>query len=103
MENAAGEVRTINIAPGEPVGEIAFLSGRPASGTVTACSDRKAILIDDATLDRLEATSVDTAATLSRFMAHSASERLERDSSYTFSDLPLEDADRIEIKLCRYP
>ncbi len=103
LENPQGEVRTLDIAPGQPVGEISFLSGRPATGTVTASSAGQAVVIDDAALDRLEITSPDIATALSRYLARFASERLERDSSYSFSDLPMEDADRIEVKLCRTP
>jgi len=103
LESHREEVRTLEIVPGQPVGEISFLSGRPATGTVTASSSGRAIIINDATLDRLETASPDTATALSRYLARYADQRLERDSSYSFSDLPLEDADRIEVKLCRNP
>src|SRR5262249_26881782 len=78
----AGEVevrrdigRGFAIGPGSPIGEIGFLRSCPATATVIAKTAVDALVVDDATLARLEGERPVLAAQLLQVLANIAEER----------------------------
>lgn len=96
-----GAAPPIERSPGSPIGEVAFLSGRPATATVTARTAASALLIDDPTLARLAREQPILTAELLRHLAEVAEERTS--SNLTFVSTPASYAKRplIDVYLCR--
>ena len=88
--------------PGSPIGEMGFLSGSPATATVTARTDAGALLLDDQSLARLEREQPGHASELLRQLAQIAEER----TSYNLLSTSTEasayaKAPAIDVYLCR--
>jgi CRP-like cAMP-binding protein len=85
---------------GQPVGEIGFLHGRPATATVTALRPTRALRIDDATFLRLETRHPAAFASILRRLAEIAEDRT---SQNLVLYLPTEFAGEqsVEVLLCR--
>jgi CRP-like cAMP-binding protein len=96
-----GAAPPIERSLGSPIGEVAFLSGRPATATVTARTAASALLIDDPTLARLAREQPVLTAELLRHLAEVAEERTS--SNLTFVSTPASYAKRplIDVYLCR--
>jgi N-acyl-L-homoserine lactone synthetase len=93
--------RATTVLAGWPIGEIGFLLGTPAAATVTATGPVSALVIDDATLARLEQEQPALAARFLRTMAEIADRRVI--SNTRFGDTPGDyaHASRIDIRLAR--
>jgi CRP-like cAMP-binding protein len=85
------------------VGEIAFLRGWPATATVTARTEVRALVIDDPTLARLEREEPATAARLLRQLAETAEERTSANLAFESRPSSYANAAAVEIQLCRTP
>ena len=86
---------------GLAIGEIGFLSGLPATATVTARDEVTAIEINDARLSRLERDDPQTAVALLRFLATTAEERTSDNITIASAlDSPAREQS-IRILLCR--
>jgi CRP-like cAMP-binding protein len=96
-----GAAPPIERTPGSPIGEVAFLSGRPATATVTARTAASALFIDDPTFARLAREQPILTAELLRHLAEVAEERTS--SNLTFVSTPASYAKRplIDVYLCR--
>lgn len=87
--------------PGQPIGEIGFLRGMPATATVTAREKMQVLVIDDETLRQLETRKPELLAALLQRLGEIADDR----TSYDFTlpedgELDQASADA-EILLCR--
>jgi CRP-like cAMP-binding protein len=98
---AAPGCAAVDRAAGAPIGEIEFLHGCPATATVTAKTATEAVVIDDATLVRLEAKHLLLSARLLRHLAQLAGEA--SDSNKRPGDRVAAWSQRrdIEVYLCR--
>src|SRR5262245_59491486 len=68
---------------GQPIGEISFLRGWPATATVTARTPTRAVVIDDPALAALDAAEPEVAAWLLRHLADTAEERASQNLIFT--------------------
>lgn len=90
---------------GTPIGEISFLTGRPATALVTARTPTRALLIDDAVVTMLERQRPEFAADLYRRLADVAEGRQSFNLVY-FADEPTSSKagqPPVEVRLCRNP
>jgi hypothetical protein len=97
----AGGVTHRSLGLGSSIGEIAFLRGCPATATVTATSAADAVVINDATLARLEADQPRLAATLMRHFAHTAEEWTGPNLTFEADPTPSVRQPTIDVYLCR--
>ena len=88
---------------GLPIGEIGFLHGYPATATVTAKAQTCTLILDDATLSKIEQERPDLAVELLRVLAETAQERTSHNISLAtrLDAAPAEPG--IQIRLCRTP
>lgn len=86
---------------GSPVGEIGYLKGLAATATVTAHSDTDAIVIDDATLERLDREQPALAVQLLRYLADTAEERISHNLTHAAGAGRFGNPRAIEVFLCR--
>jgi predicted GNAT family N-acyltransferase len=86
---------------GSPIGEISYLQGCPATATVSARTAARALVIDDATLARLEQEEPALTADLMRRFADTAEERLGGDLSWDSKAGIYVKSDAIQVYLCR--
>lgn len=101
-----GPRRTVEIGPGSVIGEIGFLSGAAASGTVTALEPGLAVNLDDDLIGQIEATDRKVAVDLMQQLAAISTARLEADKvSQAAADFGSNAAnsDAVEILMCRTP
>lgn len=96
----AGATRYSVRNAGSPIGEICFLRGRPALATVIARTATEALIIDDATLERLEREQPALTAELMRSLAEIADERTSFNLVMT-SSAAYAGSRAIEVFLCR--
>jgi predicted GNAT family N-acyltransferase len=89
---------------GSPVGEISFLTGRPATANVTARLETKALAIDDTVIAAVERDRPEFAANLYRQLADVAEGRQSFNLVF-FEDEKASKAAQspVEIRLCRNP
>lgn len=92
--------RLVLTGHGQPVGEIGFLRGSPATATVTALAPTRALLIDDPTLARLEAQQPAAIAALLRRLAEVADERTSQ-NLVLFPSAGIAGGGGIEVLMCR--
>jgi len=90
----------IIVNAGSPIGEIGFLKGCPATATAIAREHTRVVILDDATLWRIEQEEPLLAVFLLRSLASTADERLEENSSL-ISTLEQTDNSKVDVLLCR--
>ncbi len=88
---------------GDPIGEIAFLTGVRATATVTAKSPTKAINITDASWRELELKHPDEAVELYRTLSEVAEGRLSYNLQFTADDAGAKRDAATEVVVCRTP
>jgi CRP-like cAMP-binding protein len=93
--------RVVITGPGQPIGEIGFLRGLPATATVTACRPTSALVVDDAAQARLETRQPELAAALSRHLAETAEERTSQNLVFTSGQSAVTSGAAIEVLMCR--
>lgn len=86
---------------GSPIGEISFLTGRPATATVTARTACRALRIDDPTWAAIEKQEAKFAADLYCQLAEIAEGRESFNLSYLHDANAKPGAAAIELRLCR--
>ncbi len=95
-----GRPNPIVMGPGSPVGEIGFVRGCRATGTAVAHEETTALVLDDATLWRIELEDPKLAVRLLRVLASTAEHRLNRDASLAEVQDATEESS-FEVLLCR--
>jgi CRP-like cAMP-binding protein len=98
---AGSDAKSAVLEAGSPVGEISFLRGFPATATVTAETAIDALIIDDATLARLEKEQPAWNAQFLRCLAEIAEEKTSFNLTFIFDLLINSKPDSINIYLCR--
>jgi CRP-like cAMP-binding protein len=96
-----GGTRPVMAGPGAPIGEIGFLRGSPATATVTARAATAALVIDDATMARLEREQSAVTAQLLRRLAEIAEERMSYNLVQTAPTGVYRRRRAVETLLCR--
>ena len=100
----AGLSKLLISKAGSAIGEMGFLSGSPATATVTAKTDAGALLLDDQSLARLEREQPEHASELLRQLAHIAEERTSYNLlSTSTAASAYAKAPAIDVYLCRTP
>ena len=97
---ARGKGSPIELGPGAPVGEIGFLRGSRATADVVAKTAGRAIVIDDATLWRLEAQP-ELAVPLLRYLACVSEQRLAANSAAVEASMDTNNRAVVDVLLCR--
>lgn len=90
----------IIVGAGSPVGEIGFLKGCSATATVVARTQTTSLVLDDATLWRIERETPQTAIVLLRALARTVEQRLDNDAAQA-EQFEFKPDPRIEVYLCR--
>jgi predicted GNAT family N-acyltransferase len=103
VDRETGHAAKLGVGAGSPVGEIGFLRGCPATATVTATTATSSLVIDDATLARLEREQPAVAAELLRHLAATADERTNDNLIFTATSRTYGRAKPIDVYLCRSP
>ncbi len=100
---AGGKPRngTIVLGPGSTIGEIGFLRGSPATAEVVALETAHALIVDDGTMQRIEAADPDLAVRLSRFLAATSAQRSEHNNAVLDASQGNGKGSTVEILLCR--
>lgn len=93
--------RTASVGAGWPIGEISFLRGSPAVATVTAAAPTNALVIDDATLARLEREQPALAVRFLRLLADIADDRTNTNMTFAGKSAAYVRGSAIDIRLCR--
>jgi len=90
---------------GSPIGEISFLTGRPATALVVARTTTRALLIDDAVVATMERQRPEFAADLYRQLADVAEGRQSFNLVFFADESASSKAAQppVEIRLCRNP
>src|ERR1041384_3330434 len=88
---------------GAPIGEIGFLTGVPATATVTARTDARALYIDNSAWRELERRHPDLAVELYRHLAEVADGRQSHNLLFLADEEPAREANTAEIVLCQTP
>jgi predicted GNAT family N-acyltransferase len=102
VDREAGHAATpLRVGAGSPIGEIGFLRGSPATATVTAATPAGALIIDDATLARLERDQPALAADLLRYLGETAEERTSCNLIFASMSGAYGSAEAIDVHLCR--
>lgn len=94
---------SIIAGPGSPIGEIGFLTGVPATATVTAKTEVRALFIDDSAWRNLEQRLPSLAVALYRDLAGVAEGRQSYNLLFQPDRSTTAPADRSEIIMCRTP
>jgi CRP-like cAMP-binding protein len=100
---AGGKSRNgaIVLGPGSTIGEIGFLRGSPATAEVVALEAARALIIDDGTMQRIEAADPGLAIRLSRFLATTSAQRSEHNNAVLDASQGYGKDAKIEVLLCR--
>jgi CRP-like cAMP-binding protein len=98
--NGSGAAPKLALSAG-PVGEIGFLSGRAATATVTVRRTTTALVLDDASLDRIEQEQPLLAAGLLHYLAGTQQERISFNLTVTSLEGAAADESAIDVLLCR--
>lgn len=88
---------------GAPIGEIGFLTGVPATATVTARTDARALYIDNSAWRELERLQPDLAIELYRRLAEVADGRQSHNLLFLATEAPAGATATAEIVLCQTP
>jgi CRP-like cAMP-binding protein len=90
---------------GSPIGEISFLTGRPATALVTARTSTRALMIDDVVLATIERQRPDFAADLYRQLANLSEGRQSFNLLFFAAEGATAKATEptMEVRLCRNP
>lgn len=88
---------------GAPIGEIGFLTGVPATATVTARTDARALYIDNGAWRELERLQPDLTIELYRRLAEVADGRQSHNLLFLADEAPAEGTATAEIVLCQTP
>jgi CRP-like cAMP-binding protein len=94
---------TITVGPGSPIGEISFITGVPATATVTAKTPTRAILITANAWREFEKKYPSTAVDLYRRLADVADGRLSHNVVFLGDETASQRKSSIEVVLCRSP
>lgn len=97
----ASAARTLVLGAVTPIGEIGFLNGCPATATVTAKTPVSALVIDDATLWRIEEEDPSLAVALSRFLARHSEARVTANAALFSMHGAARRGSAVEVHLCR--
>jgi len=97
--NASAE--PIMRGPGQPIGEIGFLRGLPATATVTAAGKMQVLVIDDETVALLETKRPELVASLLRRLSEIADDRTSYNLTLPEDEALDETPADVEILLCR--
>jgi CRP-like cAMP-binding protein len=89
------------LGTGAPVGEIGFLRGCAATATVVAQTDTETIVLEDATLARIERERPALIARLLRDLADTAEERISNNLTQASQTGRFTNDRSIEVYLCR--
>lgn len=102
--NGSNGTRSCSVAgPGSPIGEIGFISGVPATATVTAKSDVSALYIDKPTWRTIEHRLPQIAVEFYRKLSEIGEGRLSNNVLFTGDRTSLDGTMVPEIVLCRRP
>lgn len=93
--------KTLTCGRGQPIGEIGFLRGTPASADVTARDTVHALVIDDETLEQLEARHPDLVVRLLQKLGAIAEDRTSYDLTLPDSKNFDDKQTNVEVLLCR--
>jgi len=96
----APDAEPIALGSGSPVGEIGFLRGCRATATVIAREQTTALVLDDATLWRIEREDPMLAVFLLRVLANTAEHRVGLNASLATEQDSTDDT-HVEVLLCR--
>lgn len=101
MDPGSPSAERVVRGPGQPIGEIGFLRGLPATATVTAREQMQVMVIDDETLGILETRKPELLAALLRRLSEIADDRTSYDLTLPQGrELDEQDAN-VEVLLCR--
>lgn len=101
VDFGGGTRDSVKVGPGAAIGEMSFLSGKPATAEVVSLTPVRALELDDATLSRFEAKRPDLIVALLRMLGHVMHERNAQDLIYAPSLASLEAGKAVEVLLCR--
>jgi CRP-like cAMP-binding protein len=96
-----GRRKTVICGAGDPIGEIGFLRGWPATATVTAQTAVSALVIDDSILAHLERNEPVFTARLLRDFTATAERRVSSNVSVQFNASAYRGRQAVEVRLCR--
>ena len=91
----------IEVGPGQPIGEIGFLFGTPATADVVALTDIEALIVDDDLLTQTENERTDYSLQLVRALAQTAENRLVENAHIPYGANNWNQTTQLEVKLCR--
>lgn len=103
LDTKASTPSTIRVPAGSPIGEISFLTGMPATATVTAATPVRALFINNRAWRELERKHPQTSVDLSRKLAEVAEGRLSQNLLFTDTTPSAQHQDECEVILCRTP
>ncbi|PLX35511.1 MAG: hypothetical protein C0605_09730 [Hyphomicrobiales bacterium] len=101
VEPDTHQMPPIRVVEGDMVGEIGFLRGVAATATVIALTPLRALVVDDATLRRIEKEAPDLAVAFHRDLVHTADDRTAFNLAYGSEFPHSAEAKEIEVLLCR--
>lgn len=101
LESGRSQTAPLVRGPGQPIGEIGFLRGLPATATVTAREHMQVLVIDDETLGHLETRKPELLASLLQRLNEMADDRTSYDLTLLGDGELEEDSTNTEILLCR--
>lgn len=101
VDFGGGTRDSVKVGPGAAIGEMSFLSGKPATAEVVSLTPVRALELDDATLARFEAKRPDLIVALLRMLGAVMHERNAQDLIYAPSLASLEAGRSVEVLLCR--
>lgn len=101
LEKKGKETTLLTRHRGSPIGEISYLTGRPATANVKALSPIKALLIDDGVWAMLESDHPTIAADLYRQLAEVADGRQSFNLLFNADASGAPPETSVEVRLCR--
>jgi CRP-like cAMP-binding protein/predicted GNAT family N-acyltransferase len=101
LEPNSGPSSTTELGPGSPIGEIGFLRGCRATGTVVARTAASAIIIDDGTLEKIQERDQKLAVEFCKYLASVSEQRLGRSANIASLERDTDQGPEIDVLLCR--
>lgn len=101
VDFGGGTRDSVKVGPGSAIGEMSFLSGKPATAEVVSLTPVRALELDDATLERFESKRPDLIVALLRMLGAVMHERNAQDLIYAPGLASLERGASVEVLLCR--
>ena len=101
VNNKRKQRQTIEVGPGQPIGEIGFLFGNAATADVIARTDIEALIVDDHLLTQIENERSDFSLQLVRALAQTAERRLAENAQISYGGNGWNQPTQLEVKLCR--